>query len=49
MGEWNWWAPKWLTRLHDHFGLDDGHAAGPRDQLEERGANEYAIPGVPVP
>jgi putative drug exporter of the RND superfamily len=21
MGEWNWWAPKWLTRLHDRFGI----------------------------
>lgn len=24
MGEWNWWAPWWLTRLHERFGLDDG-------------------------
>ena len=27
MGEWNWWSPRWLTRLHDRFGLDDGHGA----------------------
>ncbi|TQR82673.1 MMPL family transporter [Mycobacterium hodleri] len=27
MGEWNWWSPWWLTRLHDRFGLDDGHDA----------------------
>lgn len=27
MGEWNWWSPRWLTRLHDRFGLDDGHVA----------------------
>jgi putative drug exporter of the RND superfamily len=24
MGEWNWWAPRWLTRLHDRFGIDEG-------------------------
>nr|WP_242456231.1 MMPL family transporter [Mycolicibacterium sp. P1-18] len=27
MGEWNWWAPRSLTRLHDRFGLDDGDGA----------------------
>ena len=27
MGEWNWWSPRWLTRLHDRFGIDDGHGA----------------------
>ena len=24
MGEWNWWAPRWMTKLHDHFGIEDG-------------------------
>ncbi len=24
MGEWNWWAPRWMTRLHDRFGIDEG-------------------------
>jgi putative drug exporter of the RND superfamily len=23
MGEWNWWAPKWMTKLHNHFGIDE--------------------------
>ena len=23
MGEWNWWAAKWLSRFHDRFGLDE--------------------------
>jgi len=27
MGEWNWWAPKWMTKLHDRFGIEDGLAA----------------------
>jgi putative drug exporter of the RND superfamily len=26
MGEWNWWAPKWLVWLHKRLGLNDGHA-----------------------
>ncbi|MDA4110228.1 MMPL family transporter [Mycolicibacterium holsaticum] len=24
LGRWNWWAPKWMSRLHNRFGLDDG-------------------------
>ena len=24
MGEWNWWAPKWMTKIHDRFGIEDG-------------------------
>jgi RND superfamily putative drug exporter len=27
MGERNWWSPRWLTKLHDRIGIDDG---GPR-------------------
>jgi putative drug exporter of the RND superfamily len=27
MGQWNWWAPKPLVRLHERIGLGDGHAA----------------------
>jgi RND superfamily putative drug exporter len=23
-GDWNWWAPAPLRRLHDRFGLDEG-------------------------
>jgi RND superfamily putative drug exporter len=23
LGDWNWWAPKPLRRLHDRFGLSD--------------------------
>jgi uncharacterized membrane protein YdfJ with MMPL/SSD domain len=26
LGEWNWWAPRWLQRLHARIGLDDGVA-----------------------
>ena len=24
MGEWNWWAPRWMSKIHDRFGLEDG-------------------------
>jgi len=27
MGEWNRWAPKWMTKLHDRFGIEDGLVA----------------------
>jgi RND superfamily putative drug exporter len=23
MGQWNWWAPRWMSRLHDRFGIED--------------------------
>jgi RND superfamily putative drug exporter len=25
LGEWNWWAPAFLARLHRRLGLGDGH------------------------
>ncbi|CAA0117525.1 Trehalose monomycolate exporter MmpL3 [Mycolicibacterium vanbaalenii] len=24
LGEWNWWAPAWMTRIHHRIGLRDG-------------------------
>ena len=33
MGGWNWWAPNWLTWLHDRFGIDDG-ASQPRQPID---------------
>jgi RND superfamily putative drug exporter len=24
MGKWNWWAPTWMARIHDRFGVEDG-------------------------
>jgi RND superfamily putative drug exporter len=23
MGKWNWWAPKWMSRLHERFGIEE--------------------------
>ena len=38
MGEWNWWAPKWMTKLHNRIGIEEGlpfgaasDARSPRD------------------
>ena len=25
MGQWNWWAPKWMVALHHRLGFNDGH------------------------
>ena len=30
LGEWNWWAPKPLRRLHDRIGIDETAGGGPR-------------------
>ena len=27
MGQWNWWAPRWLVAVHRRLGFSDGHAA----------------------
>jgi RND superfamily putative drug exporter len=39
LGEWNWWAPAPLRRLHQRFGLSEasGPAAG-REQVEPLGS-----------
>jgi putative drug exporter of the RND superfamily len=26
MGQWNWWAPRWLVTVHQRLGFTDGHA-----------------------
>jgi RND superfamily putative drug exporter len=23
MGEWNWWAPRWMTKLHNRIGIEE--------------------------
>ena len=49
MGEWNWWAPRWLTRLHDRFGLDDGRCssrgAAERSDRVARSVHRYVNQG----
>jgi putative drug exporter of the RND superfamily len=42
MGQWNWWAPKWMVAVHRRLGLNDGHASGPQephsDEIEPTGS-----------
>ena len=42
MGEWNWWAPKWLSRIHDRFGLDHGGGVRPKRTNDIAGATKAA-------
>jgi putative drug exporter of the RND superfamily len=32
MGEWNWWAPRWMVWLHQRLGLNDGHGVVQSEQ-----------------
>jgi RND superfamily putative drug exporter len=32
MGEWNWWAPRWMTKLHNRIGIEED----PRSRLARR-------------
>ena len=34
MGQWNWWAPKWMVLLHHRLGFNDGHGVA-RTQPEQ--------------
>jgi RND superfamily putative drug exporter len=42
MGDWNWWAPKWLSRIHDRFGLDHGGGVGTNHHRNVNGATKGA-------
>jgi putative drug exporter of the RND superfamily len=46
MGEWNWWAPKWLSRIHDRFGLDHGNGAAFTEQRSSKGPLNEEVAGV---
>jgi RND superfamily putative drug exporter len=35
MGGWNWWAPRWLNRIHANFGLDHGSGSRAHDDVSE--------------
>jgi RND superfamily putative drug exporter len=34
LGEWNWWAPRWMLWLHKRLGLSDGPGAPERRTVE---------------
>jgi RND superfamily putative drug exporter len=39
LGTWCWWAPKWLARLHERFGINEGspiaHQTNPHQHISE--------------
>jgi putative drug exporter of the RND superfamily len=39
MGQWNWWAPKWMVVLHQRLGLNDGHTVAAKDSEQPLTAN----------
>jgi RND superfamily putative drug exporter len=46
MGQWNWWAPRWLTTVHGRLGITDGHE--PAAQEPHSGEIEPSDPGPRV-
>jgi len=38
MGQWNWWAPKWMVVLHRRLGFSDGQAATAPEPVSSRTA-----------
>jgi RND superfamily putative drug exporter len=46
MGQWNWWAPRWLTAVHGRLGITDGHE--PAAQEPHSGEIEPSDPGPRV-
>ncbi len=45
MGQWNWWAPRWLVAVHRRLGFSDGH---PRVAQETHSGVEPTGPGPRV-
>jgi RND superfamily putative drug exporter len=37
LGQWNWWAPSWLARLHRRLAFEDGHGAATAQQPIDAG------------
>ncbi len=40
MGQWNWWAPRWMVRLHRRLGFSDGQSVAHKahsDEIEPTG------------
>ena len=44
LGEWNWWSPRPLRRLHDRIGLDEGRQAISRPAVAEPGGTTPPAP-----
>jgi hypothetical protein len=42
MGKWNWWAPRWLKRLHARIGLDEPALADPPHRARRLASEDLA-------
>jgi len=42
LGTWCWWAPKWLARSHDRFGISEEHVA-PEESVGQRKVSAVAM------
>jgi uncharacterized membrane protein YdfJ with MMPL/SSD domain len=42
LGHWNWWAPKWLARLHERFGISEGDQIEIQIQIQVNEVSETA-------
>ncbi len=47
MGQWNWWAPRWLVAVHRRLGLSDGHPRAAQEPYSS-GETEPTGPGPRV-
>ena len=44
LGEWNWWAPRWMTRLHDRSASKTVSTVGAADDVRSpTHSNETAV------
>ena len=47
-GEANWWAPRWMRRIHDRFGISEGETLDDLSDVDDRCGRRDASGGVPV-
>jgi RND superfamily putative drug exporter len=46
-GDANWWAPRWMRRIHDRFGFSEGDDPGPVSPLGKVAPSTVLIPADP--
>jgi RND superfamily putative drug exporter len=48
LGTWCWWAPKWLGRLHERFGISEGHSVEQQTHELQQVSETATTPAVHV-
>jgi uncharacterized membrane protein YdfJ with MMPL/SSD domain len=46
LGTWCWWAPKWLARLHERFGISEGHAVAHQTYAQQEVSAAATAPAM---